>query len=670
MKRLLAIAIAWGLAATPVSASGEGGTESPFALGAGARDLALGGAAMATADPATAPFWNPSRLAAAERFSLSGFHSRLYDADVAYQYLGLVVPTLDAGTFGLGVFRLGVDGIEETDASGLLLGQIKDSRLGFYLAYARSLSSLDVGAAASLEQHSLGDYSTTSSPGIDLSVSRRLTPRSQFLREATFAVHLRNVIRPSLKLVDKSVDYPAAAEGAVSVELARAGKPHRLMLSASAAKTDGVDPVVALGAEYRFRDLAALRAGVRAGKAAFGAGLQYSPVAFDYALVDRDFGSLHTFTLTTSFGSPTSERRQRRADQREAEFNRLMSERLAARNRAQADELIREGQRLLDMGEPARAFDQFDRALFMGRSSGGDTAAALALWAATRQRMEAAASTARYRGALDSAQARRAAGDYLAARYFARLAEAERPSSPEAQTVVRQADSALAQVAEREMMIKSRLLAVDSLVSYGQIEAAHRAAGALAEIAGDDPAVRAALRRTRFEQLRSRASQAYAAHSYDAALAVLDSALSLFPGHRVCLDMQASVRRAQSEEHRTQQVVLPASEPRALSPELEEEVRSLYESGRRAFEEGLLSEAISRWEKVELLAPGYEAVRSYLVNAYKFVGVEYYGQNRPEDAVAAWEKAARLDPGNAEIASYIRRTETEMRKLKELSYDN
>jgi hypothetical protein len=69
------------------------------------------------------------------------------------------------------------------------------------------------------------------------------------------------------------------------------------------------------------------------------------------------------------------------------------------------------------------------------------------------------------------------------------------------------------------------------------------------------------------------------------------------------------------------------------------------------------------------LAPGYRSVRDYLVNAYKFLGVELYTQNHLEDAVGVWKKAAGLDPESREIANYIRRTQGEISRLQEISYD-
>ncbi|MDD5426986.1 MAG: hypothetical protein PHN52_10965 [candidate division Zixibacteria bacterium] len=70
------------LSVGPVLA-GDEGTQSPFSFGAGAADLAQGGANLAGSQTWTAPFWSPARLARAEQFSLGGFHSRPYDEEVA-----------------------------------------------------------------------------------------------------------------------------------------------------------------------------------------------------------------------------------------------------------------------------------------------------------------------------------------------------------------------------------------------------------------------------------------------------------------------------------------------------------------------------------------------------------------------------------------------------------
>lgn len=669
MKRAMGFIFYLLVPVTSVVASYDGGTVSPFSFGAGARDLALGGAGIAISDAATAPFWNASRLARAERFTLSGFHSRLYDSDVAYQYAGLVVPTLDFGVLGAGIFRLGIDGIEKRDANNLLLDEIDDNRLGLYLAYGRTISGYDVGLALTMEHHSLDNYSATSSPGLNLSISRRFVPRFERLQHITIALHGRNLIQPSFKLADESIKYPLTATAGISVGLAPNPKWDQLVtVSASLTKIDWVDPRLAVGIEYGFKDLLHLRGGVRDGRFSFGVGFNYRAIRFDYALVDRNLGSLHMFSVTTAFGKPLAQKRKIRAKQREVEFNNLMSKRLAARNREMISELVQSGKEVLEAGDLVEASSHFDRALFLARGSHIDTTHIYDLAVEVQRRLDDITRKQRFRQHMDSAQAKYDAGDYLAAEYFAGLALAEVPNSTAAANLAQQASTATNQSLSREETIQNRLRAADSLLSYGQAGHALAIIGGLNELAPQDNRVNRARVKAEFEQWRTIASAAYSGEDFDAAVAALDSALALFPGHQWCLDLRNRI---------TSRIDRPSDEPsmvgtgthEPLSAELQKEIDFVYKTAQELFKKGDLIQAIGHWEKVERLAPNYLSVRKYLVNAYKFVGVESYGKSKLQEAVVVWKKAIQLDPDNSEVRNYITRTETEIRKLKELSYD-
>ncbi len=288
----------------------NGGTQSPFSFGAGSRDLALGGAALATSDPATAAYWNASGLARVERISLGAFHCRLYDSDVTYQYLGVAFPTLDMGGFGLGVFRLGVGGIEKRDDKNLLLGETDDNRLAFYLGYGRSLSGYDIGLALILEHHSLDKYKATSSPGLNFSISRRFAMGWSQLPEMVACVNGRNLLRPGLKLSDENMPDPYTVDAGVSLKLVpSAGWNQTIALSARVTKVDQIDPRMALGLEYSLGNLLQLRGGVNDAQLSLGGGLRIKSIRFDYALVNRELGSLHTFSFTFDFGLPLTDQR-------------------------------------------------------------------------------------------------------------------------------------------------------------------------------------------------------------------------------------------------------------------------------------------------------------------------------------------------------------------------
>jgi len=669
MKTLLTYAFVLLTLGAAVSAAPDGGLESPFAFGAGARDLSLGGANLAVGSAFTAPYWNASRLASMERPELGVLHSNLYESDVAYQYLGLVYPSLDWGGFGVGVFRLGIDGIEKRDDNNAYLEDISDSRLAFYLAYGRSVSGYDLGLAVAFEHHSLDEYSNTSSPGINLSLGRRFLIGWAHLPEVRAVICGRNLLEPSLQLDQESISYPVAIDAGLSLKfIPCVNWNQHAMLSVKVTKVDHLDPTTAVGLEYSIENMVHLRGGYRENRPAFGVGLSYKVFTVDYALVDRDMGALHLFSLTTTFGRSVEERRQARIAHREEEFNTLMNNRLHERNRAMIRELTDRGEHLLEGGDLIEAANCFDRALFLAHSNDVDTTTIAQFQKLVHKRLEDVNRKYRYRQYTDSARIRLEADDYLATRYFAGMALVEIPDAPDAMALYATADSALNQISEQDEIIQAGLMTADSLLSYGSVAKAMIVLRTLDEFAPEDDRIRRMLIKAEFEHWRRRAVAAFDAFNPVDAERALDSALARFPGHQWCLTMKKKIIEDRNRPVEVEAIrKMPA--PR-LSADVLKEVATAYEEGRRRFETGDLQQAIANWEKVERLSPDYQDVREYLVNAYKFVGVELYGQNQLAEAVVVWQKAAILRPDNNEIKSYIKRTRNEIKRLEELSYEH
>ncbi|MFH1314565.1 MAG: hypothetical protein ABIJ00_15265 [Candidatus Eisenbacteria bacterium] len=670
MKRRLLLAICL-VSATALSAvAGDGGAQSPFSMGAGARDLSLAGSALAEADPFAAPYWNPSVLARTDRLSLGAFHSRLYESQTVYQYVGLAVPTMDLGGFGCGIFRLGVGGIEKRDGFNYLMGEIEDSRLAVYVGYGRSVSGYDVGLAVNLDHHSLDDYSATSSPGLSASVGRHFEPGPDWLPRVTAAVNGRNLIRPRMKLVDANITQPYGIEGGISLTvLPKPSWDHSITASAAVAKADLVDPHIAIGLEYSVQDRLWVRGGVRNGKASFGAGLMYRSIHLDYAMVDRDLGSLHMFSISADLGRPMSEKRQIRAEARESEFSALISKRLDDRNRETISSLVAHGQELISKDDLKQAGIILDRAIFLASGSGLDTMRIYRTARDARAQVEKALLQSAFAADMDSARVRMDTGDYLGARYYADLALAKIPDSDEAAGILESAGTAIHQSISKDQILESQLRLADSLMSYGRYEEALITVRALNTISEDDERVKTATRKAEFGHWCEIAETAFSRAEYGKANAALDSALDVFPKHPWCLSLRGQIQQVLSRP--VESVTAPEVDVDIpLGDDLRKEVDADYRTGQRLFEKGNLAGAVARWEKVERLAPGYMSVRTYLVDAYKFLGVELYTKSRLADAVEVWKKAARLDPASSEIAGYIKRTESEIATLEELSYES
>ncbi|MCC6762664.1 MAG: PorV/PorQ family protein [Chitinophagaceae bacterium] len=85
-------------------------------IGAGARSLGMGGASIATADGATAGYWNPARLAAVrDNPQLSLMHAEYFSGIGKYDFAGIAIPMQDnRRTLGISLLRFGIDDIPNT----------------------------------------------------------------------------------------------------------------------------------------------------------------------------------------------------------------------------------------------------------------------------------------------------------------------------------------------------------------------------------------------------------------------------------------------------------------------------------------------------------------------------------------------------------------------------
>ena len=85
-------------------------------IGAGARGLAMGNAQVATANDATAGYWNPAGLAEVKNQTNAGLMHADYFAGIAkYDYLSVAVPVQDnKRTLGFSLLRFAVDDIPNT----------------------------------------------------------------------------------------------------------------------------------------------------------------------------------------------------------------------------------------------------------------------------------------------------------------------------------------------------------------------------------------------------------------------------------------------------------------------------------------------------------------------------------------------------------------------------
>ena len=667
MKQLIIIFLL--LPAVSVTAQSDG-MDSPFSFGTGARELALGESDLANCSPYTAAFWNPAALNSTQKLNLGIFHTKLYESGINYSYLGLAYPTVDFGTIGVGVFRLGVNDIEKRDENNLLTGSFNDSRIAFYLAYGRSIRGYDIGISAMIEHHAIDEYNSTSSPGINISLSRIFHPGFTPVPEIDLCLAVRNLIKPNMRLMNETMSYPNSVNFGLTFRFIPSHNLNQhFNLSSNIQKTSGSETEYSFGVEYCLFDALNLRGSIHDENFSFGAGVEFKFVSFDYALVERDLDNLHMFSFTTSFGMTLDQKRKLREQRREREFERMMNENLDNRNSKMIEKLFQDADDALRENDYEKAVSLYDRGLFMARVNGYDSTDLYRKALKSYNFLNELQKKRKYESYVDTALMYYDEGDYLASRQYANLALTINSQSREAKKLIMRADSVITVSATRDRMIQNKLLQADSLLTYNRVDEALAVLQSLNEIADNNPEVATAIRKAEFKKQKQIAADRIRVNDFKRASIAIDSALSIYPDHPCCKRMS---RKIVQETKPDSPLKKPGSgnEQKNLSDDLKREIGQAYSSGQKFFEQGDLAQAIEYWETVERISPGYMSVREYLVKAYKFVGVKYYGQNSLQEAIASWKKALAIDPDNREIKSYISRTENEILKLQELTYDS
>jgi len=670
MKRLVIHIFVILLITRPVWSANDGGTDSPFNLGVGARDISMGGANMANCEITTAPYWNASRMARAEYLTFSGFHVNLFESDVAYQYLGIVLPTMDFGVFGIGINRLGVGGIEKRDNNNVLIGEIKESRLALSMAYARTISNYDVGLVLNMEYQSLDNLSATSSPGFNISISRQFDFHMNRWQYLMISMNSRNLIRPKIKLANESYTYPFGLDIGMSLGISSFSNWDQAgIVSLGMTKNDMAEVRINTGFEYSFSKILFVRGGIKEANYSFGAGLKFREIAFDYAMVEQDLGYLHMFSLVSNFGASVEHKREARIKKRETEFNKTMEDQIISRNRQMIGTLIENGDISFEMGDLIGAGNSYDRALFLSRATDYDTTEIALKAAQIEELLVQQTRNAKYQQYLDSAQVKVNAGDMLLAKHFAKLALEEDPNSIIAKEIINKVDEQINLMASQTEYIQHQLKAADSLLSYSRYNEAISILENLEQLDQDNVLIKQNIKKARFDSYRDYAQKAFNGNDLTISSIYLDSALMLFPHNSGCNELKErivslSVQEIIVETDDAEIVIKP------LSSDLKKEVEEEYNNAQEYYKNGELNRAVESWERVERLAPDYQSVRKYLINAYKYIGVDLYGNNNLKEALKTWQKAALLDENNSEINNYIRRAETEIKKLQELSYEH
>lgn len=297
----------------------------------GARQAAMGDAAVSLADDAGAVLWNPAGLADQRQKELSLGYAKFLDEMGAGTFS--YAHPLSEGAVGLAAYSLDSGPIEGYAAGDVKTTafEVKDSFFSF--GWGRPLGErLRGGAAVKRVSESIGGYSADA---VAFDAGALLSLPSPAGWSVSLAAAMRNQGGKASFLSEKT-PLPASASAGLSVR----GLSEALLLGAEFHKPSDGPSRLRAGGELWLRDALAVRAGYKSGRASgggltLGAGFRLRrglQVDYAFAAEGDGFGATHHAGITLRFGGP-------------------------------ADRAYQEGVRLAQKGDFAEAILKFEAAL-------------------------------------------------------------------------------------------------------------------------------------------------------------------------------------------------------------------------------------------------------------------------------------------------------------------
>lgn len=657
-------------AAPPATSSGgseSGGTEGPFAFGAGARALALGGAYVALAEGPTALVWNPAGLAGATRKEATFFYTSPFVEGNRYSYLAYIHPFLDIGTLGFAGNRYGVDDIPKYGMDGAALGHFSNIQNEWIFSYALPpVGPISMGASLKAETHSLDGYAATGI-GADLGFLLRLRDlENTFLsrRDITLGLALRNALEPKLTLVNEEDRYPFLLRLGFAYRIAfREGAAGELLLLAALDQGRESGGRGRGGVEYLLTNGLALRAGAGGGEWSAGTGIEIGFGSLDYAFASREMGSSHRFGLTLAFGREIDELRE---DRRIREENLLEERTQAKLERKEQNQIASDMQRADDLfraGKHAEAEVWYERVL---------------IWDPENDEAQASLERTRIEKHLKAGDRHRAEGELFEAIAQYRAALVVAPDEERVSVRLHETTDMVNRTEARNREVSDRITrGIEYLALSDLSNARTEFADALAIEPDNADAQRYRVKTDslvtlRIDRLVEEGNWFRDRERPETAIERYREVLELRPDRddlvREIARLEYSPETASGEgEAETAGTAPDPVVVREISPDERRETDRMYRSGMDAFRDGRNDEAIRYFEFVYGLMPSFENVESYLAQAHLFLGMDHYTDGNLDRAIQAWERILEIDPENEKALSYVRRARVEIRKAEDLS---
>lgn len=301
--RALPALLLLALMSAPSGVAGATQAGEVFARGFGSKAAAMGNSFVSIADDASAVFWNPAGAGWMTRKTLTFSLTDTYFSDVDYSSVAYVHPAGRAGALGFSLTRWNVSGIEKRDDNNVLLDDgLSDTQMEIIASYSSPpIRNLTAALGFKLDTQSM-DEERALGVGLDLGLLySRASSRAPGGRSFNAGLSVRNLIGPDLTLRTDRTSYPTRVVFSTSYQGRRTRYLDDWTVTVDLNALADVAATANFGLEASIRPVS-LRAGSLDGRLTAGIGTVWEGLSFDYAYSDEDYGRLHTFSLSFSFG--------------------------------------------------------------------------------------------------------------------------------------------------------------------------------------------------------------------------------------------------------------------------------------------------------------------------------------------------------------------------------
>ncbi len=586
LKRTILYWFVLWIGLSPLSfADEEGGVESIFHFGAGARAMGMGRAFVAISDDASSIYWNPAGLQNLGQQEVTALRCFLF-AGTSYNFIGYAYPTLKWGNFGLGGLWISTGDIPHTTDSPQILDYWENVQAEYLLSWGTSLPlSFKGGLSFKFLTHRLGPYSA-SGFSFDLGFLRPL-------REGlNIGLNLQDIGGAALKLKESTDITPPNLKLGLSYALVK-GARRWGTLAIDLDKLKGCSPKFHLGFQFEPRDGFCLRSGWDEGRIAFGGGMRYRRFQLDYALRSyQDLGLTHRLSLTTRFGSTLQQRRIAEEKKRQEEERRMAEARRRERMKFHSEK----GGELYRKGDLSGALAEYQRVLAWDAQNSDAQAKIESITQEINKRLVANIAAEKSRTLIEAhiksgLEYRKRSKYNLAIEEFERILKLD-PQNEEAK---RQLGSLRKLLQDEIGTIRRRAKEDMTLENFvGAIEEYNRLLDYLPGDPEAEKGLQLASQRVQVSEYTRKGVEKFEAGEYKGAILEFNSILKIDPGNQMAKDY-------------LQKAISKSAKPTSLA-ELRKDptIWNLYLDGLSQYQKGNYREAIKLWEKVLEYYPNNE----------------------------------------------------------------